>query len=190
MRNEIVLIGPMHIGKSCISELISAKLNKPHIAVDAIRFKYYEEIGYDHETADRLFNEKGFFNGLYRYWKPFELYAIKKILTEYSDCIFDFGAGHSVYEDDAMFSEAKELLADFKNVILLLPSADMEESLEFYKEQRDVNDDGTLEILRHFITHHSNYDLCKHIIYVKNKSKDDIVDEVCAIYNIGKGEQL
>ena len=183
MRNEIVLIGPMHIGKSSVSEIVSNKLNKPHIIIDEIRFQYYDEIGYSHETADKLFKEKGFFNGMYRYWKPFELYAIKKILNKYSDCVFDFGAGHSVYEDDEMFCEAKELLADFKNVILLLPSADTEESLEFYKKQRNVNDDDTLEILKHFITHHSNYDLCRHIIYVQNKPKEEIADEVCSIYN-------
>lgn len=184
MRDEIILIGPMDIGKSTISELLSVRLNSPHIKIDQIRFKYYEEIGYSRETEEKLRNEKGFFNGTYRYWKPFELYAIKKILNEYSDCIFDFGAGHSVYEDDKMFDEAKELLADFKNVILLLPSKDIDESLKFYKEQRNINDIGTIEILRHFMTHHSNYDLCKHIIYVKDKSKDEVTDEVCAVYNI------
>lgn len=184
MRDEIILIGPINIGKSTASELLSAKLNKPRINIDQIRFKYYEEIGYSKETQEKLQKEKGFFNGTYRYWKPFELYAIKKILNEYSDCIFDFGAGHSVYEDAKMFEEAQELLSDFKNVILLLPSKDIEESLQFYKEQRNMNDKGTLEIIRHFITHHSNYDLCKHIIYVKNKSKEDVVDEICAIYDI------
>ena len=124
MGDEIILIGPINIGKSTISELLSIKLNKPHIMIDKIRFKYYEEIGYDHTIADKLQNEKGFFDGIYRYWKPFELYAIKKILNEYSDCIFDFGAGHSVYEDDEMFNEAKELLDDFKNIILLLPTSE------------------------------------------------------------------
>ena len=182
MREEIILIGPINIGKSCTAELLSVKLSKPHILIDEIRYKYYDEIGYDHETAKKLGEEKGFFNGTYRYWKPFELYAIKKILNEYSDCIFDFGAGHSVYEDDEMFKEAKKLLTDFKNVILLLPSKDIEESLEFLKEQRNVIDD-TLEINKHFIMHHSNYDLCNHIIYVKNKSKDDVVNEIYDIYN-------
>ena len=184
LRNEIILIGPMQIGKTTISKLLSLKLNKPHVLLDDIRIKYYEEIGYDSEKANKLFREEGFFDGIYRYWKPFELYAIKRILKEYSDCIFDFGAGHSVYEDDEMFNEAKELLSIFINVILLLPSEDTEESLEFL-EQRIFNDDETFEsyrINKHFITHHSNYDLCKYIIYVKDKSNDDIVNEICSIY--------
>jgi len=185
MRNEIVLIGPMQIGKTTISELLSLKMNKPHIHLDSIRTKYYEEIGYDEKEADRLFKEVGFFEGMYPYWKPFELHCIKRVLSEYYDCIFDFGAGHSVYEDDKMFSEAKELLSDFKNVIFLLPSEDTEESLEFLKK-RNSNDDGIYEshrFNRHFITHHSNFDLCKHIIYVKDKSKDDIVNEIYSIYS-------
>jgi len=173
MREEIILIGPMGVGKTHTAKLLSKKLNKPHILIDKIRFDYYNQIGYDSEKADKLFEEKGF-SGIYHYWKPFELYAIKKILTEYSDCIFDFGAGHSVYEDDKMFNEAKELLADFKHVILMLPTSDIQESLDFLAK-RSNEDAGAM---KHFMSHHSNYDLCKHIVYVKNKSEDDIVKEV------------
>jgi len=179
MRTEIILIGPMNVGKSHISELLSQKLKKPHIKIDDIRFKYYEEIGYDQKKVERLGKEKGFFDGVYRYWKPFELHSIKRILKDFSDCIFDFGGGHSVYEDAAMLAEAKELLADFKNVILLLPTANHEESMNFFKTERGMTDEGALGITEHFLTHHSNYELCKHIIYVKNKSATEIVDEIC-----------
>ncbi|MCL2604265.1 MAG: hypothetical protein FWD90_07285 [Defluviitaleaceae bacterium] len=185
MRNEIILIGAMGVGKTTTSKMLSEKLNKPHIHIDEIRIPYYEEIGYCQETANKIFKEKGFFNGMYRYWKPFELYAIKRILSEYSDCIFDFGAGHSVYEDDEMLNEAKELLMDFYNVFLLLPSEDIIESLAFLGK-RGVYDDEAYEAReanKHFLAHHSNYDLCKHIIYVKGKSKDDIVNEIYTIYN-------
>ena len=183
MRNEIILIGPMGVGKSTVSKRLSEKLNKSHINIDEIRFKYYEEIGYDHETADSLFKEKGFFDGLYRYWKPFELYAIKKILNEYSDCIFDFGAGHSVYEDNKMFQELQEILKDFKNVILLLPSANSEESIEILsKIYKAENNFEMIDFIRHTIEHHSNNDLAKYIIYGgKRKSADDLADEIISV---------
>lgn len=185
LRNEIILIGPMGVGKTYTAGLLSDKLNKPHIRIDEIRFKYYEEIGYDRKTEEAIGKEKGFFNGVYRYWKPFELYAINKILTEYSDCVFDFGAGHSVYEDEGMFNESKSILSEFENIILLLPSGDIEESVEFLKERNGINDNEGMGMLRHFITHHSNYDLCRHIVYVKNKSKEDIVNEICIVTNNG-----
>ena len=185
MRNEIIIIGPMGVGKSTVSKRLSEKLNKSHISIDEIRFKYYEEIGYDKKTAEQLGKEKGFFNGVYRYWKPFELYAIKKILNEYSDCIFDFGAGHSVYEDDKMFQEAQETLNDFKNVILLLPSINSEESIEIlskiYKPEAE-NDVEMIDFIRHTIEHHSNNDLAKYVIYGgKRKSIDDLADEIISV---------
>ena len=185
MRNEIILIGPMGVGKSSVSKRLSEKLNKSHINIDEIRFKYYDEIGYDKNTVEQLWKEKGFFNGVYRYWKPFELYAIKKILNEYSDCIFDFGAGHSVYEDDKMFQEVQETLNDFKNVILLLPSANSEESIEIlskiYKPEAE-NDVEMIDFIRHTIEHHSNNDLAKYIIYGgKIKSIDDLADEIISV---------
>ena len=91
MRNEIILIGPMGVGKSSVSKKISEKLNKSHISIDEVRFKYYEEIGYDKITEECLKKEKGFMKGVYLYRKPYNLYAIKKILSEFSNCVFDFG---------------------------------------------------------------------------------------------------
>lgn len=180
MRDEIVLIGPMGVGKSHMANRLSKKLRKPHVKIDDIRFEYYNQIGFDERTQRKIWKEKGFLNGVYPYWKPFEIYAVKKILKDYSDCVFDFGAGHSVYEDDSMLNEAKEALAEFKNVILLLPSDDVQESLDFLIERNRARDSENVEMIRHFIVHHSNYDLCKHIIYVKDKSEDEIL---IAIYS-------
>lgn len=179
MRSEIILIGPMGVGKSFIAELLSKKIGKPHIVVDQIRFDYYLKIGFDRETERKIGEEKGFFNGVYRYWKPYELYSIKRILADFTNCIFDFGAGHSVYEDDNMFEKAKEILSKFKNIMLLLPSKDLQESIDFLVNRNHMeNDDEGNKMLKHFIEHHSNYDLCNHIIYVKDKTPDDILKEI------------
>ena len=47
-----------------------------------------------------------------------------------------------IYEDEAQFSHVQELLAPYPNVILLLPSADLEESLTIVRERGGFIRDG------------------------------------------------
>ena len=66
--------------------------------------------------------------GLLNYWKPFEAQAVEPALTDYQGVI-DFGAGHSVYEDETLLARVQKALAPYPNVILLLPSPDLDESV-------------------------------------------------------------
>ncbi|WP_211746629.1 hypothetical protein [Paenibacillus sp. Marseille-Q4541] len=63
-----------------------------------MRWRYYEEIGYSKEKEKELRQQFGF-EEVYKYWKPFEAYAVTQILKEYDNHVIDFGAGHSVYEE-------------------------------------------------------------------------------------------
>ena len=177
MRPEIILIGPIGIGKSTIAELLSQKTGLPHRSMDVLRWKYYEEIGYDHDLARQKRTEEGLW-GLYRYWKPFEAYAAQKLLEDFSDCIFDFGGGHSVYEDDRLFEQMREQLVPYSHVVLLIPSPDKEESIQILHERNRYDSDDQREVNEHFIRHHSNYDLAKFIVYTKGKDPDQVCNEV------------
>jgi hypothetical protein len=74
----------------------------------------------------------------------------------HAGCVFDFGAGHSVYEDPALFARARAALAPFANVVLLLPSPDPDESV-LRRRQRDGEcADGGLDFHEHFVRHPSN----------------------------------
>jgi shikimate kinase len=126
---EIVLIGPRGSGKSTIAALLSKKLSLPRRSMDEVRWKYYHEIGYDLDEARHKHNQDGFW-GLYRYWKPFEAHAVKRLLQDFRDCVFDLGGGNSVYEDESLFEQVRELLAPYSHVILLLPSPDPDESVQ------------------------------------------------------------
>ncbi|HRN69264.1 MAG TPA: shikimate kinase, partial [Promineifilum sp.] len=127
-RSEIVLIGPVGAGKSTIGGILAARLGLPQVSMDDIRTDYYREIGYDEAYAGQLRAEKGF-PALVAYWKPFEAYAVERMLADHRDCVFDLGAGHSVYEDTSLFARVGEALMPFRNVILLLPDPDIETSL-------------------------------------------------------------
>jgi shikimate kinase len=102
MTTDIILIGPISVGKSTVGSLLSQRLGWTQRSMDDLRWDYYQEIGYDEELAKHKRETEGFW-GLYRYWKPFEAYAVERLLAEHQQCVIDFGAGHSVYEDAVLF---------------------------------------------------------------------------------------
>lgn len=177
MKPEIILIGPIGSGKSTIAELISTKTGLPRRSMDELRWKYYDEIGYDRDLARQKRTEEGFW-GLYHYWKPFEAYAVKRLLSSFRDCIFDFGGGHSVYEDGRLFQQVRDLLAPFPHVVLLMPSPDKEESIDILHARNRYDSDGQREVNEHFVHHHSNYALAKQIVYTRDKEPEQICREV------------
>jgi hypothetical protein len=150
--------------------------------MDDLRWDYYAELGYDHEHANRLHAEGGF-RAKYDYWKPFEAHAVERLLSDYSRCVFDFGAGHSVFEDPALFARVKRLLADFKYVILLLPSPDPSESQQILA-QRWADERHAFELIdmnRHFLCHPSNRELATHVVYTEGKTPQETCEEIMAI---------
>ncbi len=176
-KSEIVLIGPSGAGKSTLAVLLSRKLGLPYHSMDEVRWKYYDEIGYDRGVARERDAREGFW-GLYHYWKPFEAYAVQRMLEDFRDCIFDFGGGNSIYEDDGLFEQVRELLAPYAHVILLLPSPDLEESLKILNDRDNISSDEQREVNEHFVRHHSNYDLAKHIVYTQGKTPEETCDEI------------
>jgi hypothetical protein len=175
-KSEIILIGPVGSGKSTIAALLSKRLGLPRHSMDEVRWKYYAEIGYDMDLARQKLTREGFW-GLYHYWKPFDAYAVKRLLGDFRDCVFDFGGAHSVYENDDLFGQVRELLAPYSHVILLIPSPDLDESVQILNARNKYTDEQR-EVNEHFIRHHSNYDLTKYTVYTKDKTPQETCDEI------------
>ena len=131
---EIIMIGPSGTGKSTLAKLLAQKLALPQVSLDQARWTYYAEIGYDQEYARNLRETQGF-PALVRYWEQFGAHAVERVLADHHDCVIDFGAGHSVYEDDAAFRRVQQALAPYPNLVLVLPSPDPDESIRILFER-------------------------------------------------------
>ncbi len=185
MNATIILIGPLGAGKTTIGRLLAEKLNLSLCSVDEVRWDYYQQVGYDETVAAQLAASEQGVRGVLRYSQPFDAQMIERILVDHHG-IVDFGASNSIYDDDALIARVEHALAPYPNVILLLPSPDMDESVEILKSRliRMLTEAGKafteelFELNEYFVRHPANYRFAKQIVYTKDKAPVEIRDEL------------
>jgi shikimate kinase len=185
MNSIVILIGPMSVGKSTLAKKLSRQLGLPRIELDEVRQRFYHEIGYNEKFASEIVGKEGMM-GLIKYWKPFEAHAVERALQEFNNCVMDFGAGHSVYEDQSLFQRVDRALKPHQFVILILPSPDQDRSVEIVNQRfsdlliKEVGkiDPELLALNEHFVRHPSNELLAKKTIYTEGKSVKATCQEI------------
>jgi len=178
---QIVLIGPIAAGKSSVAECLSERTGQRQIPLDAVRWYYFFQSGFDLGEQRRREREDGPL-ARFAYWKPFEVYAVERALADFPDSIIDFGAGYSDQEDEALFARVQAALAPVPHVILLQPSADPEESLSILSERvRPEARDEVAELNRGFLTSTSNAHLATTTLYTGRRSPQEVCEEVLAL---------
>ena len=163
---SILFIGPMGTGKSTISKKIGHELIMPVISLD------------DREKLSQYYSQENAFP----HFKDFEFYLTASVLTNLKmPSIIDFGAGHSVYENDFMFNEMKKLMSKFSNVVYLLPSQDKVECESVLNERLQKRENYSPSREKdnlHFLNSGCNEALATIREYTGNKTVDEISQEV------------
>ena len=168
MNNEIIfnesilLIGPSGAGKSTVAEELCKITGMQRLCLDYIA------------NQDR----KNGFIKRFRNDEEYYLYMLESQLKRAQDLgipgIVDFGAGHSVYNDEVIFERVKYILSKFKNVVLLLPSEDLEESLQILSKRST----GDYSPNRKFITSPCNEELATIVIYEHGRKPNQIANDI------------
>ncbi|MBC7872266.1 MAG: shikimate kinase, partial [Chitinophagaceae bacterium] len=96
--------------------------------------------------------------------------------------VIAFGAGYSYYQDETLFKRAEQALAPYPNVILLLPSANVEESIQILRERLLAKEpslsEASLNMNRRFLEHDTNRRLAKMTFYTKNQSPEESCSKI------------
>lgn len=184
---SILLIGPPNVGKSEVSAILSERTNLKVVSLESTRDKYYNEIGYDKKYANKLKKEEGFL-ARYKYWKKFESYHVSKFLPTLKEpSIVKFEASQTVYEDEALFNEVKNVMKKFKNIVLLLPDIDLQDCWSKINKNGKVPIGSDLSKLNwHLVSSPCNSNLATMTVCICGRSSDEIVDEILSFVDKNK----
>lgn len=178
MISDIILIGPIGAGKSTLAALLAERLGVPRCAMDDERWPYMQEAGYDPAVTDEIKKRDRHYRNVFAYWKRFEAHMVERLLAERRGCVLDFGASQSVYEDEADFARVQAALADYANVVLVLPSPDPAEALRVLKAWVWDGVAGGFDFQSHFVHHPSNRRLATLTVYTEGKTPAETGDEI------------
>jgi hypothetical protein len=175
--DSVILIGPVNTGKSTLGRLLAQELGRPQAKLDALRDKYYSEIGFDQMVVRRI-RAMGTAWEFFNYGQPFHPHGVERVLADYPRSVIDFGAGHSVFTDETLLKRVEKALAPYPNVILILPSADKTETKRLLRERSNRMFAKMNELDEHLARHPSGPALAKIEVYTEGKSPQQICDEV------------
>lgn len=180
-RSNIILIGPVGAGKSTQGRLVANALNKTSISLDDIAQKYYEANGFSSARFNEIKQSDGYL-AAYRYWWPSLAYAAQSVVSDYSDCVIDFGAGHSHYEDAALFETVAAALSEHSPIILLLPSPDLDDAIHCLraKNKRHWVHEG-YDFIAHWVKDDCNHRLATNTVYTDGKTPAETLEELLDI---------
>jgi hypothetical protein len=186
MDTTIVLIGPMCAGKSSTAKILAERLSLPYIELDELRWAYYRELDAYEELVALLKSGEIGLLAQYGYWKPFKAHAVERVVQEYPNCVLDFGAGHGVYEDEALLARVQHALSTVAHVILLLPAPDVAEATavlnarfaQLLQEVAGTVNPEALQLNEHFVKHPSSRRLATQIVYTDDLMPEAVVEMV------------
>lgn len=171
---SIILIGPSGAGKSTVAEELRKKTGMQRLCLDIIANRA-RDTGFM-----RNFKNADEFNSY------MILETLERVKKDGSYGIIDFGAGHSVYDNQEIFERVKAMLKPFKNIVLLLPDKDEEKSLDIMKNRAT----GDTRDNKKFFESPCNKELATMIVYGNNRQPEEIAEEIMQCIKKRKKHQI
>lgn len=200
MFSTILLIGPLCVGKSTIGKLLAEYLGLPQCSADALPKEFLIASGLDLERFELLTKTQGWL-AAYRELQEVEVRMVERLLAEQKRRVVDFGAPDTVYSDDALLERVRKAFAPYRNIVLLLPSPDLDASTRIVKERMAARNGHTTlrrvlaglyaetgnDYEELYVKHHSNFQLARVVVYTEGKSPEETRDEIIERLEIEAG---
>lgn len=178
---EVLLAGPVCVGKSTLLPLVAAGLRRSGVDLDEVAETYYKEVGFGRSRLNEVGAQLGDL-GAYRWWQRGHPHAVRRVLEDHPGAVIALGAGHTVFADPALQAEVGELLRPH-SVVLLLPSADLEESVRVIR-QRALDTRGMSwimdghDVIDEWINGPQNYQLADMTVFADGRGPAEVAAEV------------
>ena len=172
---SIVLTGPIGVGKSTQAKLLSKKLNLPVCDYDKIKGKYRRDIGLNEKKAQSIEHEKGVY-ALLQYINDFKSKILQQIINDHPNHIIDLGGGAHSFDEKNQIERAKKAFESVKDIILLIPSPDLEtniNALPGIKENWEIN--------TYLIMHPTNKLFATKTAYTFEKTPEEVLSEILKV---------
>lgn len=172
MKDIIILTGPIGVGKSTQAKLLSKELGQPVCVYDEVKDNYRYKIGLSKEKALAINAEHGVY-AMLEYMNEFKSKILEPIINDHPGHIIDLGAGAHSFDEPHQVERARCAFASAKDILLLLPSNDLEtniKSLPGLKENYEVN--------TFLMMHPTNELFATKTIYTLNKSPEEVLQDM------------
>jgi hypothetical protein len=155
-------------------------LDCPFISLDRLERTYTAAVGFDETKAAELQRQQGDL-AWYSYRRTFFDEAVVRFLAGHAEGVLELGGGHPIAPDETRQQRINQALAPYRHVILLLPSPDLGESLKILN-QRQKPEHRHPDFNEIFLADHRFFQLAKQVIYTKNKTPDQVCDEIISTF--------
>lgn len=179
MNDNIIIIGPIGVGKSTVAPEVARRTGKKHVDMDELRKEIYALTDFSKKLLNKAYSEGGII-GWWKYQKPFELFSVQTLLKQHTNAVIEFGGGQSVYTDETQAATFLNLIKDEPFVILMLPCEDSARSAKILGDRARNNDEKILNDI--FIASETNKKAAKYVVYTEGKTPEETIAEIVKIY--------